>query len=195
MFRGKDDNLQQLPECDDNAIIQTFFNSDDPLVDKIPCLIRGFMSSNHQFKPNCQHGSTSYFRCVITDETIVRVQHSSDVKEIRPSKRKNNKRQKDCLNSKRSTSSYRKLSSYDPGTVQSLVLRMSTILTNTVWIGADSRALGSRKKAQKNLVSMQNELNDFWDTQQSTDRTVSPSLMREGQYWCTMNTQHQERHP
>lgn len=180
MFRGKDDNLQQLPECDDNAIIQTFFNSDDPLVDKIPCLIRGFMSSNHQCKPNCQHGSTSYFRCVITDETIVRVQHSSDVKEIRSSKRKNNKRQKDCLNSKRSTSSYRKLSSYDPGTVQSLVLRMSTILTNTVWIGADSRALGSRKKAQKNLVSMQNELNDFWDTQQSTDRTVSPSLMREG---------------
>jgi len=57
---------------------------------------------------------------------------------------------------------------------------MSTILTNTVWIGADSRALDSRKEAQKNFISMQNELNDFWDTQQCTDRTVSPSLLREG---------------
>ena len=180
IFRGKDDNSQYLPECDDNAVIQTFLKSDDPLADKIPCLIRGYMSTNNRLKSNCRQGSTSYFRCVVTDETIVRVEHTSDDKEIISSQMKGNKKQKDCFNSKRSTQPYRKMASYDPGTVQSLALRMSTILANTVWIGADSRALDSRKKAQKNLISMQNELNDFWETRQSADRTASPSLLREG---------------
>mmetsp|Transcript_3695 Transcript_3695/g.5324 ORF Transcript_3695/g.5324 Transcript_3695/m.5324 type:complete len:839 (-) Transcript_3695:497-3013(-) len=181
MFRGKDNNSQNLLEFNDNTILQTYLKSDDPLKEKIPCLIRGYiLSTNNCRRSTYRQGNTAYFRCVVTDETLVRVQHLSDVKDIISSKMEGNKRQKDCLDLQHSISSYRKLSSYDPETVQSLALRMSTILTNAVWIGADSRALDSRKEAQKNLISMQNELNSFWDTQQCTDRTVSPSLLREG---------------
>jgi len=177
MFRGKDDNSQCLPACDENAFFQTYLRSDDPLEEKIPCLIRGYiLSTNNRYTSTYRQANTKYLRCVVTDETLVHVQHLSDVKEVLSLKMKSNKRQKDCL----STPSYSKLTSYDPETVQSLALRMSTILSNTVWIGADSRALHSRKKAQMNSISMQSELNDFWDTQQSTDRTVSPSLLREG---------------
>lgn len=181
MFRGKDDNSQNLPDYDDDKILQTYLKSDDPLEENIPCLIRGYiLSTNCRSSSTYRQGNTAYFRCVVTDETLVRVQHLSDVKDIISSKMEGNELQKDCLNLQHSMPSYRKLYSYDPETVQSLALHMSTILANTVWIGADSRALDSRKEAQKNFISMQNELNSFWDTQQCTDRTVSPSLLREG---------------
>lgn len=181
IFRGKDDNSQNLLEFDDNATLQTYLKPDDPLEEKIPCLIRGYiLSTNWRCRSTYRQGNTAYFHCVVTDETLVRVQHLPDVKDIISSKIEGNKRQKGGLNLQHSIPSYRKLSSYDPETVQSLALRMSTILKNTAWIGADSRALDSRKKAQKKFISMQNELNSFWDTQQCTDRTVSPSLLREG---------------
>ncbi len=180
LFRGKDDNSQCLPACDDNAIFQTYLRSDDPLEEKIPCLMRGYISTNNRNRSTCRLGTTKYLRCAVTDETLVRVQHLSDVKEIRTLRIKNNKCQTNCLNSQQPTPPYSKLSNYDPETVQSLALRMSTILSNTVWIGADSRALSSRQKAQNNSISMQNELNEFWGTQKSEDRTASPSLLREG---------------
>ncbi len=43
MFQGKDDNSQNLPERDENAILQTYLKADDSLEGKIPCLIRGFI--------------------------------------------------------------------------------------------------------------------------------------------------------
>ncbi|KAL7440789.1 hypothetical protein ACHAXM_007472 [Skeletonema potamos] len=179
LFRGKDDNSECVSAYDENAILQTYLNSDDPLEEKIPCLMRGYIHTNNRNR-TCRLGNTKYLRCVITDETIVRVRHLSDVKEIRTLRMKNNDCQTNCLNSQQPTPSYSKLSSYDQETVQSLVLRMSTILSNTVFISADSRALHSRKKAQNNFISMQNELSDFWGKQETNDRTASLSLLKEG---------------
>ena len=182
LFRGKDDNSQCFPACDEHAILQTYLRADDPLEERIPCLIRGYISTNNRNRSTCRQGKTKYLRCVVTDETLVRIHHISDAKEVIISlKVKNNKCQNKCIKSQQPAPSYSKLASFDPETVQSLALRMSTILSNTVWIGADLRALHSRKKAQNNFISMQNELDDFWDTQTSKDRTkVSPSLLREG---------------
>ena len=105
MFQGKDDNSQNLPERDENAILQTYLKADDSLEGKIPCLIRGFIyvyklsidllvdrgtlhtsAVSSRMKHLC--ASAASFRCL-------GYYHQN----------KGNKRRKDCLNLQHSRSS------------------------------------------------------------------------------------------
>ncbi len=60
------------------------------------------------------------------------------------------------------SSHYSKLSCYNKETVQSLSLRMSSILANTVWIGTNQYALSKRNKSVQMYDTMTLELSDFW---------------------------------
>ena len=64
---------------------------------------------------------------------------------------------------------YSKLSSYDPETVESLVLRMATMLENTVWIGTSPHAVSCKKIRKTDLQSMDEELLTFWKSDPSSN--------------------------
>jgi len=57
---------------------------------------------------------------------------------------------------------YSEISCYDKQTVDSLSLRMSTMLANTVWIGTSEHALSTRKNELQELELMDQELRAFW---------------------------------
>ncbi len=105
MFRGKDDNSQNLPERDENAILQTYLKADDSLEGKIPCLIRGFI---YAYKLSID--------LLVDRGTLHTSAVSSRMKHLCASaasfrclgyyhQNKGNKRRKDCLNLQHSRSS------------------------------------------------------------------------------------------
>jgi hypothetical protein len=57
---------------------------------------------------------------------------------------------------------YSEISCYDKHTVDSLSLRMSNMLANTVWIGTSEHALSIRKNELQELELMDQELRAFW---------------------------------
>lgn len=59
---------------------------------------------------------------------------------------------------------YSKLSCYDKETIESLSLRMSTMLENTVWIGTTPCALSTKRIRQHETESIDDELDVFWET-------------------------------
>ena len=182
IYCGKD-NSECLPACDDNAISLTFLKSDDPLEERVPCIIRGYMSTNNRNinGSTSRQGNNEYHRCVVTDQTVVRVQRLLHFKQIASLKMRSYKFQNTYSNSQQSTKSYSTLSSYDPETVQSLALRMSAILSERVLIGSNTKAINSKRQAIQNcLIPMQDELNAFWESKRSELMTITPSLLREG---------------
>ena len=78
-----------------------------------------------------------------------------------------------------SSSTYSKLSCYDPKTVEALALRMSTILATKVWVGTTPNALAIRKIREQELHACSDELDAFWNEQNNhchtTDNIHSPS--------------------
>ena len=178
----KDDNSSCFQEFHDTSFARTYLKPDDPLETKIPCLLRGYVSAKcNQNRSTHRQDNAKYIRCVVTEETLVCVQHLSECIGTLSLRRERN----ECeTKPQQSTPSYSKLSCYDPETVQSLALRMSTILSNRVWISTDARALPLRKRARDSFKLMQKELNDYWE---SEDRTIQrehanmpPSLLSEG---------------
>ena len=81
---------------------------------------------------------------------------------------------------------YSEISCYDKQTVDSLSLRMSTMLANTVWIGTSENALSMRKNELQELELMDQELRAFWKSYNhdninpgDINRTPNPLKARE----------------
>ena len=185
LFRGKDDNSPCFQEFHDTSFARTYLRPDDPLETKIPCLLRGYVSAKcNQNRSTHRQDNAKYIRCVVTEETLVCVQHLSECIGTLSLRRERNECETNCSKPQQSTPSYSKLSCYDPETVQSLALRMSTILSNRVWISTDARALPLRKRAQDGFNYMQKELNDYWESEDMTIQrehaNMPPSLLSEG---------------
>lgn len=83
---------------------------------------------------------------------------------------------------------YSKLSCYNEETVQSLSLRMSSMLANTVWIGTTQHALSKRSDCLQKNNLMRLELDAFWGrthtdvdtTRGGNSSSMVPLLLREG---------------
>ncbi|KAL7539811.1 hypothetical protein ACHAXR_009635 [Thalassiosira sp. AJA248-18] len=191
-FRGKDADAGTISElvehkCNSSVSV-TYLRSDNP-VDEcgVPCHLRGYVFANTATLPvhGCCICQMKHFHCAITSGTIVQIQQSEeilpsigDMQILDP--------KGDSLLAKLSGRSniahdmiqdhYRqphnaavmdgesKLSCYDKETVDSLSLRMSTMLANPVWIGTTPHALSVRKLQQQDSETIEEELDTFWNS-------------------------------
>jgi hypothetical protein len=188
-----------------SSIFVTYLRSDDPLDDRgVPCQLRGYIIAPTTIFPSkrrcyCQ---TSEYQCVMSAGTAVfmcpplDISYDRGVRMMGSSSTKPNIFLHSVLSGTQNRTrvdtipQYSKLSCYDKETVQSLSLRMSSMIANTVWIGTTPHALSRRNKSLRRMDSMKLELDAFWGTTSTgvdhkpTHRggksTMVPLLLREG---------------
>jgi len=181
----------------------TYLQSDDPLDDKgVPCYLRGYIFIPNKQSPvllenECVYCQTSHY-CRITSGTVVQICHSLDDTVL--SGRIKSNVHDDVLTTHHHMKAeasvprqqYSKLSCYNTETVESLSLRMSTMLANNVWIGTTPHSLTERRIQQQEMETMDMELQAFCEAhphlksfttsnvQSEKNDTVVPLLLREG---------------
>jgi hypothetical protein len=201
------------------SIFVTYLRSDDPLDERrVPCRLQGYILApwtNFPSERRCYCQAPDH-QCVLTSDTAVyicpplKVSYDRDVHisgSIRNRTSPNDyyllsllsgtqnlckARENDINMEARDDYSptYSKLSCYNKETVQSLSLRMSSILANTVWIGTNQHALSKRNKRVQMYETMTLELSEFWGLTNSGDYVMpstrggssimAPLLLREG---------------
>jgi len=179
----------------------TYLQSDDPLDDKgVPCYLRGYIFIPNKQSPvlqnECGYCQKSHY-CRITSGTEVQICHSLDDTVL--SGRIKSNVHDDVLTTHHHMKAeasvprqYSKLSCYNTETVESLSLRMSTMLANNVWVGTTQNALTERRRRQQEVKTMDMELQAFCEAhphlksfttsnvQSEKSNTVVPLLLREG---------------
>lgn len=212
IFHGKNnadidniDTMHTKSESDETIPI-TYLQSDYPLLDNegVPCYLRGYIQlANNQSCCYCY--CQSKLNCFITIGTVVQICHpfdaSSIVNHIKTSSL-NTQFLHQVLSGRQDVSNtvdgfptysrdaettmphqYSKLSCYNRETVESLTLRMSTMLANTVWIGTTPHALSNRKKQQQELELMDMELEALCEAHSysyNQPSTTTKNLQRSG---------------
>ena len=204
-------NHTESSKCNITPIPVTYLRSNDPLDDKgVPCHLRGYIFANKQCTildgVCCCYCQMTKVQCRTTSGTVVQIRHPVDIDSIHNNRTSLNAdflhqvlsgRQNvslDAITSSRDAESefhYSKLSCYSKETIESLSLRMSTMLANTVWIGTTPNALSSRKTQEQKLELMELEIDLFCKAHPSKEtytttkvqrkqRNVVPLLLREG---------------
>jgi len=207
MFEGKDEVAGESNKHTmlSSSIFVTYLRSDDPLDERgVPCQLRGYIFAPTPIFPskrrcNCQ---IPEYQCIMTTGTAVfmcpplEISYNRGVYIRGSSSTKPNiflhsvlsgTQNRTCVDT---IPQYSKLSCYDKETVQSLSLRMSSMIANTVCIGTTPHALSRRNKSLQRIDSMKRELDAFWGSPHTgvdhkpTSRggmsTKVPLLLREG---------------
>ena len=220
IFHGK--NVDTPPttteEYSSTSILPTtYLQSDDPLDDKgVPCYLRGYIYFPNKQSPvlqnECGYCKKTHY-CRITSGTVVQICHSLDASAIHTNGDSTSNNLLHTVLSGRIKSNvhddvltthhhmkaeasvprqYSKLSCYNTETVESLSLRMSTMLANNVWVGTTQHALTERRRQQQEVKTMDMELQAFCEThphlksfttsnvQSEKSNTAVPLLLREG---------------
>ena len=207
IFHGKNVDVDIPPttteKCSSTSILPTtYLQSDNPLDDKgVPCYLRGYIFIPNKQSPVLLENECGYCQrthyCRITSGTVVQICHSLDDTVL--SGRIKSNVHDDVLTTHHHMKAeasvprqYSKLSCYNTETVESLSLRMSTMLANNVWIGTTHHSLTERRRQQQEMETMDMELQAFCEAhlhlksfttsniQSQKSNTTVPLLLREG---------------
>ena len=189
-FVGKKCSNKYESEVRGSVVSATYLRSDHPLIDEeVPCILTGYAlaSKSAYDKITCFPCASETLSCMITSETMVRILPGAELKAL----------QSGCVDDPlhrrllqgvetKSTAALTGLSFHDDEIVDSLSIRMSTMLSNVSRVGTRNDSIRRREKREKELETTIAELDSYWSAMTNAmdevrkDNEALPLLLREG---------------